>query len=98
MNQSEELSRSLTPANIDNSAMPLSQQLAVRTDTLQVVRQMNRQFQKNNSRELLAYDAMHKVANISLLEAELAMQNPHATERLAYIANYFTYLCAQDLL
>lgn len=98
MNQAEELSRSLTPANIDNSAMPLSQQLAVRTDTLQVVRQMNRQFQKNNSRELLAYDILQKVANISMQEAELAMQNPHATDRLAFIANYFTYLCAQDML
>lgn len=94
----EKMSQSLSPTNINQEAMPLSQQLAVRTETLEIVKNMNTQFQRNNAREILTVDAMNKVASISLMEVELAMQNPHASERLKYLADYFTYLSARDLM
>ncbi|MGO3596474.1 hypothetical protein GTI81_07650 [Enterococcus faecalis] len=94
----EKMSQSLSPANINQEAMPLSQQLAVRTDTLEVVKKMNKQFQVNNAREMLAMDAMAKISSLSLLEVELAVQNPHAAENLAIITRAFTYLSAQDLV
>lgn len=94
----EKMSQSLSPTNINQEAMPLSQQLLVRTDTLNEVSKMNKQFQRNNTREMLTMDAMNKVANISLMEVELAMQNPHASERLKYLADCFTYLSARDLM
>lgn len=94
----EKMSQSLSPANFNQEAMPLSQQLVVRTDTLNEVRKMNQQFQRNNIRSMLAMDAMSKISSLSLLEVELAMQNPHAAENLAIITRAFTYLSAQDLV
>lgn len=98
MNQTENTPKIILPGDAEFNVMPLSQQLAVSTDTLQAVRKMNKQLQTFNTREILTMDVLNKVSSVSLLEIDLAMKNPHASQRLAYICNYFTYLCAQDLL
>ncbi|EOH93694.1 hypothetical protein [Enterococcus pallens] len=98
MNQTENTPKIILPGDAEFNVMPLNQQLAVRTDTLRAVQKMNRQLNTNNTRQILTMDALNKVSSISLLELELCMQNEHAKDRLKYIADYFTFLCAQDLL
>ena len=51
----EKLSNALSPMSITEDSMSLSQRLTVKTDTLELVRKMNKQLQYNNVRQRLKY-------------------------------------------
>lgn len=88
----------LSSVNVSNEITAPTQQLILKTDSLELARQVEGQLKKNTARELILSDSMQKVSSISLQAAELSMQNPEASSRLRYLADYFTYLTAQDLL
>ncbi len=95
----EKLSNALSPMSITEDSMSLSQRLTVKTDTLELVRKMNKQLQHNNVREILTMDIMQKTCSLSQLETELLMQNDseNVRQRLKFLTDYFTYLSAKDL-
>ena len=95
----EKLSNALSPMRITEDSMSLSQRLTVKTDTLELVRKMNKQLQYNNVREILTMDIMQKICSLSQLETELLIQNDsnNVRQRLKFLTDYFTYLSAKDL-
>lgn len=98
-NYAQNLSSTLSPTNIPVDSLPQNERLAIRQDTLSVVRQMNLAMQANNMRELLTTDILQKAASLGALETELNMMFPseNSQARLKYLVDYFTYVSSRSI-